>query len=1029
MNQQANVTEINERKVLISGGNGFIGKNLAKYLHDRGDNVRIVDISQDSSEKSEKYYSEFIHGDLRDLSICRKAVKGMNWVFHLASNICESYDLNNFIAYKNNHLITINMVQASIEAGIDRFFYASSTCIHSHEKQLNPDELDLKENDVWYHYHPNNGSNPKSLYGCEKINDEILLSQSINSTKIRIARFDNVFGEGNKWIGRSENIIASLIRKVICSVNEKGYYEIDIKNSDDQIQNCLYIKDCIDVIVKIMESDYYKPLNIEPENPVSTKELVYIAFETIGITREQVKFIMDENSFQKNKNSDNIIHQVLGWTPKTSIRESIEKTTIWIKNEIEKELNKCENESARKKLKERYRESSETKIFDDEIKFGILLPITSRGLENPKDCLYNLKNFAKSMHETTQMDIMSMNGSKFYLKFFIGIDKDDILFQPKENNIAEQILKEYGFVDVKTREFDLPPGSICKIWNDLAIDAYNHMCDYIVLFGDDIIIESTNWMSKTHEEFIKISNEKKVPCGFGIVAFTELTFPGFPTFPIMSRTNIDIFGGKPFPVIFTNQDADPFLFQLYRRFDCSFMSKHLKLRNLIGGSRKPRYKRIYHDWRFSVLDNAVLSVEKWLHNTMETPIPKLITLDIIIPSYRVQMQYLEPIFRLKRSKTASTMIIIIVDDPNSPNIKDLKKFEYDAFVRIRVQGKNLGASEARNRGLSESSADYVLFLDDDVIPDPDILIEAEKVIRKYPKACGFIGCTKFPDPSKSIFTSAVEMSGITYFWDIAEKIEENVPWGVTANLLVRRYKDNVRFNTTFPKTGGGEDVDYCLQKRHFFIKNIPNSEGFRATPSVKAVHPWWNNGKRSYLRFAKWAYGDGQLITMYPEYRYKDNFPNSAELFLLLSLLLLIFLFMKILINDQILNELTLVTTISIPLVVVTNMIFDVIRFVIMEHESYVPELKGYRRIIAASDAAIIRIASELGRLYGKLSRREWNYIRWRFDWFTNRFGDDTKNIEKRFSMIRFNLWAILVLSTFCLIRFNNAHESERLLV
>ncbi|RIB29881.1 Glycosyltransferase Family 2 protein [Gigaspora rosea] len=999
-------------KVLITGGCGFIGKNLAKYLHNRGDHVRIVDISRDLTENPETYCTEFILGDLRDLSTCHKAAKDVNWVFHFASNVGGieyAHELNNFIAYKNEHLITVNIAQASIEAGIDKFFYASSACIYPEEKQLNSGESN------------NNDPNPQSLYAREKLNSEFFLMESINSTKLRIARLQNIiFGEGNNWIGGKENDLAALIRKAICSIKEEEYYKIEILGSGDQCCNFLYIDDCIDAIIKLMESDYSKPLNIGSENVISIRELAYIAFETIGIAREQVKLITDENKPDvQNSDSDNtLIRQILNWTPKTSIRKGIERMTMCIKDEIENNINKCENESMRKEMKENYRKKSNVaKTLKEGIKFGILLPITSRGLESPEDCLYNLHNFAQSVYETTQVDIMGINGIKFSLKFFIGIDKDDALFHPIEKNIAEQILNEHGLNDVVTREFDLPPGSICTIWHDLAIDAYNQMCDYIVLLGDDIIIESTNWMSKIHEEFIKISNEKKVPCGFGIVAFTEITFPGFPTFPVMSRLQIDIFNGEPFPPIFSNQDADPFLFQLYRRFGCSVMPKRIKLMNLIGGSKKPRYKRIFHDWSFSVLDNAVLTVEKWINNKSKDPIPRLLTLDVVVPTYRVQMQYLEPIIRLKRSNTASTSIIFIVDNPNSPHIKDLKKFEHDAFIRIRVQGKNLGASEARNRGLAESNADYVLFLDDDVIPQPDILIESEKMIRKYPKACGFVGCTKFPDASKTIFTSAVKMAGITYFWDIAEEIEEDAPWGVTANLLVRRCKD-VKFDTEFPKTGGGEDVDFCLKKKKFFTKNIQDGEGFRGAPSIKAVHPWWNNGKRTYFRFAKWAYGDGKLIKMYPEHAYKDNFPNSAELLLIHAPFIIIFLLTKIMINNQILNRLTFMTTVSMLLVVIANMIFDIIRFVILEPESYVPNLKGYRRIIAAAESSIVRIASESGRLYGILCRKEWGYIGWRFDWFTGRLGDDTKNIEKRFSMIRFNVWAFLIFLAVFLYKF-----------
>ncbi|CAG8792401.1 27520_t:CDS:2, partial [Racocetra persica] len=51
----------------------------------------------------------------------------------------------------------------------------------------------------------------------------------------------------------------------------------------------------------------------------------------------------------------------------------------------------------------------------------------------------------------------------------------------------------------------------------------------------------------------------------------------------------------------------------------------------------------------------------------------------------------------------------------------------------------------------------------------------------------------------------------------------------------------------------------------------------------------------------------------------------------------------------------------------------------------------------------------ELGRLYGILNRKDWSYIGWRFDWFTGRFGDNTKNIEKRYSMMRFYIWTLLL--------------------
>ena len=57
---------------------------------------------------------------------------------------------------------------------------------------------------------------------------------------------------------------------------------------------------------------------------------------------------------------------------------------------------------------------------------------------------------------------------------------------------------------------------------------------------------------------------------------------------------------------------------------------------------------------------------------------------------------------------------------------------------------NLGASASRNHGLEESAAEYIHFLDDNVVPHPDLLIKAEKIIRNNIQAIGFVGNSCFP---------------------------------------------------------------------------------------------------------------------------------------------------------------------------------------------------------------------------------------------------------------------------------------------
>lgn len=80
-------------------------------------------------------------------------------------------------------------------------------------------------------------------------------------------------------------------------------------------------------------------------------------------------------------------------------------------------------------------------------------------------------------------------------------------------------------------------------------------------------------------------------------------------------------------------------------------------------------------------------------------------------------------------------------------------------------------------------------------------------------AVGFMGNTRFP-PAMSDFTTAVHLADVTYFWDIATKMDDDLPWGVTANLITRRnVDDGICFDLQFSKTAGGEDVNFCRQRQ------------------------------------------------------------------------------------------------------------------------------------------------------------------------------------------------------------------------
>ncbi|KIO22382.1 glycosyltransferase family 2 protein, partial [Tulasnella calospora MUT 4182] len=351
--------------------------------------------------------------------------------------------------------------------------------------------------------------------------------------------------------------------------------------------------------------------------------------------------------------------------------------------------------------------------------------------------------------------------------------------------------------------------------------------EYVVVLEDhpEILKErlDANWVSGVPPALSQLAKEGGLPLGFGCLIFGALT-PG--TIP--------------------HGDAVQFLRRLYRPWRAV---KYVGMGPARGWNFAdeaiPSNSPI--PWSFDVLETAERTILSWLECNWRTILPK-VTIDVVIPSYRVQIPLLRSMLELLPSPTCSVEFIIVIDNPDSPSITRLtKEYRSRPDVHILVNDENRGASAARNRGMWSSTAEWVHFLDDDIVPSSDLLIESERAIRQHPKAAGFVGNVYFPPPA-TVATAAIKLSGVTSFWDIANRFKEDVPWGVTGNLVVRRrVKDGISFDLRFPKTGGGEDIDFCLRKKLWSVQN--GGEGFYGVPEMQAIHPWWNNGRRTYKRF------------------------------------------------------------------------------------------------------------------------------------------------------------------------------------
>jgi len=240
---------------------------------------------------------------------------------------------NNMALCMLNVLTNTHMILAAQEAGVKRFFYASSACVYNADKQKDPNITALKEADAY-------PGLPEDGYGWEKLFSERMCRHFREDFGIntRVARFHNVYGPHGTWEGGREKAPAAICRKVIAAVVSGGH-DIEIWGDGTQTRSFMYIDDCVKGINLITHSNILEPINLGSSELVSINQLVDIA-EEIGSVKLKRHYKLDAPKGVAGRNSDNTkIQQYLGWEPDTRLRDGMEKTYRWIYDEFTAKYN------------------------------------------------------------------------------------------------------------------------------------------------------------------------------------------------------------------------------------------------------------------------------------------------------------------------------------------------------------------------------------------------------------------------------------------------------------------------------------------------------------------------------------------------------------------------------------------------------------------------------------------------------------------------------------------------------------------
>ena len=297
-------------KVLITGGAGFIGSNLAKRLVEDGHSVVVLDSLLRGNKLDKETYSkiEFIKGDVRDLQTVNQASKNCDLIFHFAAVLGVDIVADNPVETMDVEVIgTRNVVEAAFLNNVKKIMYASTSGIYGHsaiENALTEEVL----------------VDPRTSYAMAKRYNEIYLASHHEEKGLNVVslRFFNVYGKNQD----NRMVVPRFFEQAL------GNEPITVFGTGNQTRDFTYIDDTVEACVRLMDISGCHIVNIANEAEWCITELAE-KIKTIITSNSEIIYLeapkkrYDYEVERRVGSSDKLL-SLTGFKPQISLTEGLE---------------------------------------------------------------------------------------------------------------------------------------------------------------------------------------------------------------------------------------------------------------------------------------------------------------------------------------------------------------------------------------------------------------------------------------------------------------------------------------------------------------------------------------------------------------------------------------------------------------------------------------------------------------------------------------------------------------------------------